>query len=915
MASNILINFTADNSGLDESGRKLDELVQKEKELVKTMEEAKSSGTKAYDSTKADADRTKALDEYNKTLEKNTKIQKDNKKQVESSKNSIKTLSDTFSKLDASIVKGAAPEYLKSTKKELSDLVTQMQSSGKISDETFQNMSSKLNELEESSDSAGGKVKDLAPAFDDVGTSVKKLDRTLKATLWGLILGLIAAVVMAMKDYIIEMYNAVNGIDKFNAKLDENKRLSELSASTISEQTIAYRKLQSQWNSLGDDLNEKKRFVDENKEAFNKLGFEVNGVSDAENVLVRNTDTVIKAIQLRAEAEANYQFAVEQMKKAIETRNQTEIDLAKRGAVGPSFKDYAQSYLTKGLFLEGSDMSPEEIWKADLAKIAKTGEEAANAYMKGSEDAIKRNEELAIEAQNITKNAGVKTYQEASKTTKNITDDILKYEQELNEKLKAEHLKAIKDNEAREVLAVKQQYDKKLEAIRGNSKKENQLRSLYEENMQADIQKIKDKYDVKAQQVTLQTEKRNSDIRLAALQKGSEEYYRERETNLNAIANLEKNRIQNSTATEEEKSLQIENINRTLIANITKLWDDYSRDYRKKSIEDIKASADQESLNVTQQYEQGKISRRKYESELENITINSLEKQIEARKSNGEDTVKLEKELSDRRIAIAEREKEAKVALQDEFFNTISSIGNMMFDMERDNLQTQLDNLSNLYTTDAEEAKNNKNLKLITEEEYNKKQLALKRQAAKSEKEQALFNLTLTQGQAIARAYKDFPWPFNIAIAALMGIQVLAQINKIKSQQLPSYWKGRKSGKGEFAMVGEQGAELMYVPEGASIMPAVDTQRAMSGNLSVMSKWNMPAINPNYPVSPVISQQLVNDAKKSHNAELDYDKMGRVFAKYQKKNPAPNISISYDKTGLTVQNGNTTTKYLNGKFE
>lgn len=735
----------------------------------------------------------------------------------------------------------------------------------------------------------------------------KALNATLKASPLMWIIGLISLAVTGL-------YSFTNASDKATKSSQGLNKVQEQTATTISEQIILYRKLQISWNNLGNDLNKKKEFVINNKDAFNDLGFEVNNVTDAENILVKNTEAVVKAIKLRAEAAVLQKLAAEELEKAIKAENEADkryMDYNftdQLSSVGENFKILFENVLTGSnrSFTSALDFSRKA--SQEMLSDAKENRKESNKLLNQSiEDSKKAAEELS--------KVGIKTAGSTSNATKKSLDDVAKYQQDIANMLMEEHLKAIKDNEAREIMSINKSYNERFDKIKGNSQIEMDLRKQLEENRLAEIQKIRDKYDNEAQRSQIQTELNISNSRLAILKEGSEEYFRERENNLKILSGIEASSVMSSEITEQEKNSKLIEINNKLIADLKNLWDDYNKDYAQKSIEDLQRTADKEALIITQQYEQGKISRRNFESELNRITIDSLQKEIESRKKNGEDTINLERELSERRIEIAEKEKDAKVALQDEFFNTISAIRNVMYDMERDNIQTQLENLSNLYTTDAEEAKNNKNLKLITEDEYNKKQLVLKRQAAKSEKEQALFNLALTQYQAIARAYKDFPWPINIGIAALMGLQTLAQINKVRSQPLPQYWKGRKSGKGEFAMTGEYGPELMWVPEGASIMPTMDTKRALTGDMSVMSKWNMPAINPNYPVAPAISQKLVRDAKKSLNSEIDYDKMGRVIAKYQKNNPSPNISISYDKTGLTVQDGNTTTKYLNGKYK
>jgi TP901 family phage tail tape measure protein len=44
----------------------------------------------------------------------------------------------------------------------------------------------------------------------------------------------------------------------------------------------------------------------------------------------------------------------------------------------------------------------------------------------------------------------------------------------------------------------------------------------------------------------------------------------------------------------------------------------------------------------------------------------------------------------------------------------------------------------------------------------------------------AIANLFVTKGEAIARAFKDYPWPFNIAVAAIQGALVAGQIANVQ---------------------------------------------------------------------------------------------------------------------------------------
>jgi hypothetical protein len=321
-------------------------------------------------------------------------------------------------------------------------------------------------------------------------------------------------------------------------------------------------------------------------------------------------------------------------------------------------------------------------------------------------------------------------------------------------------------------------------------------------------------------------------------------------------------------------------------------------------------------LAVTQQYEQGKISRQQYENQLSAISFKALEDEIAERKAKGEETTELEKELSEKRIEIAEKEAEARKQITQELFNLMSDIGNALFDAQKQNLEQEAEDLEHYYTTDAEEAKKNKDLKLITEEEMARRKLEIKRKQAQAEKNQAYFNALINAATGIVTALSSAPPPYNIFLAAITAAATAVQIAKIASQPLPKYWKGRKGGKGEWALAGEYGPELMWIPDGASIMPNTDTRRALKGNVNLFDKWDMPRIDPNIPAMPFVSQKIINQYEQEHLREerIDYDKLGRAVARHMKFPKQKDVSVNFDKSGLRITEGNTTTHYLNEKY-
>lgn len=115
------------------------------------------------------------------------------------------------------------------------------------------------------------------------------------------------------------------------AQLERTKEINEGIARSIGEsagaQIAAYNKLQRAWKALGDDMVKRRKFVDENKKAFQELGLSVNSVKDAEAVLVNNTSNVVQSFILRAKAAALDKAVTQAYSTMLERQ-----DLARRNA-------------------------------------------------------------------------------------------------------------------------------------------------------------------------------------------------------------------------------------------------------------------------------------------------------------------------------------------------------------------------------------------------------------------------------------------------------------------------------------------------------------------------------------------------------------------------------------------------------
>jgi len=202
-------------------------------------------------------------------------------------------------------------------------------------------------------------------------------------------------------------------------------------ASSAGKQIASYENLKRKWKELGNDLNAKKKFIDDNKDAFHDLGWAVNNVADAENLFTKNTQAVINAMLARAKAAA-YQTAIaDEYAKSIKKRDQIDNTVAGGGyrrvykegdrLTNDQIKALNQQY---GVNLSATSLDPRtqikgvsfstdskltaasaayltsleakdatKRWKANVDALNKETEERVGYLTKGLEQAVKQQEQ------------------------------------------------------------------------------------------------------------------------------------------------------------------------------------------------------------------------------------------------------------------------------------------------------------------------------------------------------------------------------------------------------------------------------------------------------------------------------------------------------------------------------------------
>ena len=256
----------------------------------------------------------------------------------------------------------------------------------------------------------------LAGAFRMVGAAIKSIP------VFGWILAGISALIALVSHFV--------------GKANEAKKAAEEWYNAIAENSYkpvaAIMDLSQRWNELGNDLEAKKQFIEDNKKAFDELGASVNDVVDAENLLVKNKDAFINAQIEKAKATIYLQQATEKVKELIKKEQEVR-------AMPEKTSTYVQtsSYGT-GYWVEGVNEAKEEA-KKELKNLRTEIEQG----FKNAADAEKRGFD-------ILKNAGVSATQTYAKGSLGAIQQAIALKQEALKKLtnNADYQKAMKEIEA-----------------------------------------------------------------------------------------------------------------------------------------------------------------------------------------------------------------------------------------------------------------------------------------------------------------------------------------------------------------------------------------------------------------------------------------------------------------------------------
>lgn len=189
----------------------------------------------------------------------------------------------------------------------------------------------------------------LAGAFRLVGVAIKSIP------VFGWILAGISGLIGLYQLFSSKARQAKKDQEEFSKSLIDGcyKPIASIEALSV------------KYNQLGDDIQAKEKFIKDNKKSFEELGVAVNGVIDAENLLINNKDAFIDAQVAKAKAAVYMQQTMEKVKKQMELENEiskmsdTKTVYASYGMYGGGYSYETENTAKKKKQKELADLKAE----------------------------------------------------------------------------------------------------------------------------------------------------------------------------------------------------------------------------------------------------------------------------------------------------------------------------------------------------------------------------------------------------------------------------------------------------------------------------------------------------------------------------------------------------------------------------
>ena len=150
--------------------------------------------------------------------------------------------------------------------------------------------------------------------------------------------------------WISQLFTGKEAVDDVTSAIKSMN--TAIDSEDLAGEIVNFEKLARAYKEIGDNAEEKKRFLIEYKEEIERTGIAVSDIYDADNLFIDNADNFIEAVKKRALALAGMELAKEQYQKAIQERVDNANKYEKRDTAMQNQNYYADLYNRQQAYLD-----------------------------------------------------------------------------------------------------------------------------------------------------------------------------------------------------------------------------------------------------------------------------------------------------------------------------------------------------------------------------------------------------------------------------------------------------------------------------------------------------------------------------------------------------------------------------------
>lgn len=183
---------------------------------------------------------------------------------------------------------------------------------------------------------------------EEAGEAANVMGALTKSLLsWNMVVSVAVTVIAVFGEKIAEwvkqLFNATSAMTIQQRAVEEFSKAIEEQGLGIGDEIVKLKELQDAWNSLGNDLDAKRKHIEDNKEVFDELGIAVKSVADAEKFYIDQTPDYIDALKKRAMAESAKRKAEEYYDKMVAAEVANQLARDRYATMPDEYINYSQN--------------------------------------------------------------------------------------------------------------------------------------------------------------------------------------------------------------------------------------------------------------------------------------------------------------------------------------------------------------------------------------------------------------------------------------------------------------------------------------------------------------------------------------------------------------------------------------------